>query len=288
MQNSDLYGAILARRSVRRYERAPLDEGTLAQVRAIIAAVRPLVPGNRFYAEIKDLRPGEDPTSELGGYGRIVNPPHYLVPYVVGSEHALTDLGYRSEQIAVRLAAIGIGSCFIGCIGREEAVRARFGLPESARIAALLIFGRPSGGPGGRLFNTLMRTAVGAKNKRPIEGVFYSESFERSARPPQHLVPLLEAARHAPSADNAQPWRFLWHGGQLHLFVKRRNPRYGPGPNAQYNLHDGGLCMGNVLLAMEALGIEGHWALYEGSEPQIPSHPCGFLPMARLCLARAG
>lgn len=286
MQHKDLYRAVLARRSVRRYEHLPLDEGALAQVRAIIAAVHPLVPGNRFYAEIKDLRPGDDPTSELGGYGRIVNPPHYLVPYVIGSEHALTDLGYRSEQIAVRLAAIGIGSCFIGCLGREEAVRARFGLPEGARIAALLIFGRPSRAAGGRTVNSLMRAAVGASKKRPIPSIFFAETFEHSALPPQPIAPLIEAARHAPSAVNAQPWRFLWHGGQLHLFVKRHNLSYGPGASAQYNLHDGGLCMGNVLLALEALGMEGHWILYEGNERDLPPHPARLMPLARLCLAQ--
>lgn len=286
MSHDELYQAILMRRSVRRYDRTPLDEPTLAQVRAIVAGVRPLVPGNQFHALLRELPPGADPVRELGGYGRIVNPPHYLVPYVVGERHALTDLGCRAEQIAVRLAAMGIGSCFIGCLGREEAVRARFGLPEGARIAALLTFGRPSRGASGRAVNSLMRAAVGASRKRPVPSIFFAETFDRPALPPQPIAPLIEAARHAPSAVNAQPWRFLWHGGQLHLFVKRHNLSYGQGASAQYNLHDGGLCMGNVLLALEALGMEGHWVLYESHEREIPPHPARLMPLARLCLAQ--
>lgn len=286
MSHDELYQAILMRRSVRRYDRTPLDEPTLAQVRAIVAGVRPLVPGNQFHALLRELPPGADPVRELGGYGRIVNPPHYLVPYVVGERHALTDLGCRAEQIAVRLAAMGIGSCFIGCLGREEAVRARFGLPEGARIAALLTFGRPARGAGGRTVNSLMRAAVGASKKRPIPSIFFAETFDRPALPPQPIAPLIEAARHAPSAVNAQPWRFLWHGGQLHLFVKRHNLSYGQGASAQYNLHDGGLCMGNVLLALEALGMEGHWVLYESHERELPPHPARLMPLARLCLAQ--
>lgn len=286
MLYDELYQTILARRSVRRYDRTPLDEPTVAQVRAIVAGVRPLVPSNQFHAVLRELPPGADPVRELGGYGRVVNPPHYLVPYVVGERHALTDLGCRAEQIAVRLAAMGIGSCFIGCLGREEAVRARFGLPEGARIAALLTFGRPSSAAGGRTVNSLMRAAVGAGKKRPIPSIFFSETFDHPALPPQPIAQLIEAARHAPSAVNAQPWRFLWHGGQLHLFVKRHNLSYGPGPSAQYNLHDGGLCMGNVLLALEALGMEGHWVLYEGHEREIPPHPARLVPLARLCLAQ--
>jgi len=37
----ELYRAIVARRSVRRYDSTPLDEPTLARVRAIVAGVRP-------------------------------------------------------------------------------------------------------------------------------------------------------------------------------------------------------------------------------------------------------
>jgi hypothetical protein len=40
--------------------------------------------------------------------------------------------------------------------------------------------------------------------------------------------------------------------------------------------------MGNVLLAMQALGIEGRWVLYDGDEPVIPKHPDTLEPLAVL------
>ncbi len=276
----DLYRAIFERRSVRRYDSTPLDAVALARVQATLSAVRPLAPANHYGVRLESAAAAGDVVTALGAYGLIVNPPHYLVPYLVGDEHPLTDLGYRAEQIAVRLAALGVGSCFIGCLGREEAVRARFALPPGARVGALLIFGRPTTALGGRAINALIRSGAGATNKLPAERIFYRETFAAPAAPPPELAPLIEAARRSPSAVDAQPWRILWRGGQLHLFVRRHNPRYGP--KQQYNLYDGGICMGNVALALEALGMEGRWALYSGAEPSIPDHPRDLMPLARL------
>jgi nitroreductase len=281
---SDLYQAILARRSVRRYAKRPLDEATLTQVQEILCGIKPLMPDNRLQVLVKDVLPGEDLVATLGGYGRMVNPPHYLVPYIVGEKHLLEDLGYRVEQIAVRLMALGVGTCYIGSLGREVAVRTRFGLPEEARIGAFLIFGRTSVTPGGGLLNTLIRTAAGAANKMPAKRIFFRDSFDTPTEPPAKLAPLIEAARHAPSAVNAQPWRFLWHDERLYLFVKRNSPRYGIGAAAQYHLYDGGICMANVALALEALRMEGHWQMLARDEAHLPDHPASLQPMARLVL----
>ncbi|HOQ99433.1 MAG TPA: nitroreductase family protein [Anaerolineae bacterium] len=281
---ADLYQAILARRSVRRYDQNALDDDALARVRELATHVQPLEPGNRFEARLQSTAPGQDLVLDLGGYGRVVNPPHFLVPYIVGEAFPYSDLGCRVEQIAVRLAAMDLGSCFIGCVGREEGVRARFGLPPEARVVALLAFGRPSDTLGGRAVNALMRAGVRATDKLPLQRLFYVETLEQPSAPPAGLAPLLEAARQAPSAVNAQPWRFLWQDGQLHLFVKRRSIGYGTTLPMRYSLHDGGACMGNVLLAMEALGIAGHWAPYGQDGLDAPPHPEMLLPLAHLIL----
>ncbi|NIN63640.1 MAG: hypothetical protein GTO63_02765, partial [Anaerolineae bacterium] len=198
LPRTDLYEAILARRSVRRYDRAPLDGATLARVQDIISGVFPLVPEHGFEILVRDVEAGEDLVKYLGGYGRLVNPPHYLAPYMVGQRHVLEDLGYRAEQIAVRLAALGIGTCYIGALYREHEVRARFGLPEGARIGAFLIFGWPSDTLGGRAVNRFLRATVGATRRLPAERLFFQDTFDDPATPPSDISPLIEAARHAP------------------------------------------------------------------------------------------
>lgn len=182
----------------------------------------------------------------------------------------------------MRLAGVGIGSCFVGSLGREEAVRARFGLPNGARIGAFLIFGTPSTGSVDRAISRFIRLTARADEKLSLERIFFAEDFEHPSTPPDQLAPILEAARNAPSATNAQPWRFLWRDGCLHLFVKVSRLAYYGGPRSEYRLYDGGICMGNVLLALEALGTDGRWELYDGTEAGIPEHPEALEPLGRL------
>jgi nitroreductase len=271
---------------VRRYDTAQLDGATLARVQDIISGVLPLVPEHDCEILSRNVEAGEDLVKYLGVYGRLVNPPHYLAPYMVGERHMLEDLGYRAEQIAVRLATMGVGSCYIGALSREHEVRARFSLPEDARVAAFLVFGWPSDTLGGRAANRFLRAVAGATTRLPAERLFFQDTFDDPATPPTDIAPLIEAARNAPSAVNAQPWRFLWHGDQLWLFVTRNNRKYGSGPTEHYCFHDGGIAMANVTLAMEALGMEGGWELLTGIEPHIPKHPENLHPLATLAIER--
>jgi nitroreductase len=237
---------------------------------------------------LHDVDPGENLVETLGAYGRIVSAPHYLVPYSLGDKYTLTDQGYRVEQIAVRLAEQGIGTCYIGSLGREDLVCSRFALPESARIGAFLVFGYPATGRAGHAINASVRWLAGATNKQPVERFFYCDTFDNPTTPSADLAPLIEAARHAPSAANAQPWRFLWQEGVLYLFVKRDNPRYGKGPNAQYRLYDGGICMANVALALEALGLTGNWEPLPDVAAEQLGHPPDLQPLAKLRIHAIG
>jgi len=278
----DLYEAILARRSVRRYDSQQLDEPALDKVTGIISSAKPLVAENQFHVLLRNPPPGTDLARDLGGYGRIVNPPHYLVPYVMGSEHPLVDAGYRAEQIAVRLAALGIGSCFIGALRREADVRTLYELPDTARVASFLVFGRPTAALGGRVTNRILRLAAGADRKLMPADVFFEGDFDHPATPPHRIAPLLEAARCAPSAVNAQPWRFLWQKGMLQVFITTHNWRYGS--QQQYGLHDVGAAMANITLAMEALDVRGQWRMHRGADPSITPHPPSLQPVATLGL----
>jgi nitroreductase len=118
--------------------------------------------------------------------------------------------------------------------------------------------------------------------------MFFEGNFENRATPSGRMARLIEAARHAPSAVNAQPWRFLWVDGSLYLFVTTDNRRYGRGPQQEYRLYDGGVAMANITLAMEALNLNGRWELVEEAEPHIPEHPSNLQPLARLLLEGMG
>ncbi|NLG27877.1 MAG: hypothetical protein GX557_08185 [Chloroflexi bacterium] len=276
-----LYRAILERRSVRRYDSVSLEVGLLARVRALADTVQPLVQTNTWRVLYTDELAREDLAILLGAYGRLLSAPHALVPHLLDGRDALIDLGYRAEQLAVGLALLGLGSCYVGTLAHEGALRARLNLASGATVGALLLYGREATDWPGRALNRTLRGSVGATNKRPVDKLCYVDSFARAGLPPDELLPLLEAARSAPSASNAQPWRFLWRQGVLHLYVTRRNLRYGLGPTQNYRLYDGGICMANVALALRAMGRAGKWQLHTDAAPM---HPDTLEPLAYLVL----
>ena len=280
-----LLQAMLARRSVRRYSREPLDDATLVKVREIAASPKPLIPDNRLEVGMRDDVVRRDLVVLLGAYGRLITPPHALVPHICGASHPLVDLGYRVEQMVVRMTALGVGTCYVGTLPREEQARTTLGIPADARIGALLVFGRASQTAGGRAINSLVRSAAGGGREPDLARWFFRKSFDNPSPPPDSLRPFILAAACAPSACNAQPWRFLWQGDRLWLFVTRNNPKYRGAHSEQYCLYDGGIAMANVSLAMEALGITGAWQLVEANDAAVPAHPANLHPVARLSIA---
>ncbi len=279
-----LYEALLQRRSVRRYAKEPLSSETLQEVQQLAQATKPLFEANRLRVMLRDVVSGEDLVAAMGSCGRMLSPPHFLLPALVGDRCPLVDLGYRMQQLVIRLTMRGIGSCYIGTLGRETDVRARFSLAPDIHIAAFLIFGQPATATGGRVINTVIRRAYGSTNRLPVEELFFQETFEQPSAPPKSLAKLIAAGQRTPSALNVQPWRFLWHKGSLYLFVKAENPRYGGERQQLYRSFDAGLCMANLTLALEALKMPGTWHLYEGKARDIPPYPAHLLPIARLQL----
>ncbi|MGC9467226.1 MAG: nitroreductase family protein [Anaerolineae bacterium] len=281
----DLYQAILQRRSVRRYRNRPLDKQTLEMVDDIIDHALPLVPENRFRVMRRDVVTGEDLIAAMGGYGRILTPPHYMVAYAIGDRMPLTDLGYRMEQVAVQMVQIGLSVSFIGSLNREANVRVRFRLNSEARTGAFLIFGYAAESAPDRTINAVLRRRSGGGSRLDVEEFFFDSAFDQPTAPPKDIAQLIEAARRAPSANNAQPWRFLWQGDTLYLFLQKENPRYGNNPALQeYRYFDGGTCMGNVKMAMDALNIPGEWNLLKTSRVGVPDHPETLEPLAKLTL----
>jgi len=278
----DLYRAIIDRRSVRRYDRTALDAGTIDQVQHFIESAEPLIPENHFDVRHHDgMLIDKDFISSMGAYGYIVTPPHALAPYIIGNSYPLVDLGYRVEQIVVRLTGLDIGTCYIGTLYREEANRARLNLPADSHCGALLVFGYPASSTTGHALNSLMRSVPRGNTRLPMNQIFYQGSFDHPTHPPDDLFPILSAARFSPSAVNAQPWRFLWLDGDLHIFVKRYNPKYGRGPGQAYRYYDGGICLANIKLALNTLELKGEWILH-GQGYEVPNHPHTLEPLAKL------
>lgn len=281
MPDRSLYDAILARKSVRRY--APtVDAETLLGVQEACATIQALVPENQFTATVQALQPNRDLVALLGAYGRLAAPPYVIVPAIEGANHLFVDLGFRAEQIVIRLTRVGLGTCYIGTLSQEDKTRQFFNLNPNQRVGAVIAFGYPASSVAGKTLNLFIRSMAGATNKRPSDRLYYTDLNEDPTTPPPSWAPLIEAARSAPSAVNAQPWRFVGKGNHLLIFTLRHSQKYGSGLGAAYKYYDCGLCIANIYLAMQALDINGSLRLCSEPEEGMPAYPQNYQLLAEL------
>jgi nitroreductase len=279
-----IYPYILSRRSVRKYDQRQLNSADQARIKIILNTTRSLIPDSKFEVILKSKTKGEDLVEILGAYGRFITPPYYLVPYTSEGKNSLVDLGYHSEQIAIQLWLKGIGSCFIGCLSRQKKVRQLFQLPADAQIAAFLVFGYPGEGFGFGTITEITKSIMGIRARKPVEEIFFQDSFDHPAMPVGLWQKITEAARMAPSAVNAQPWRFLLRKNELYLFSMQNNRKYVLPENQDYSLHDSGLCMANIDLALTSFDQKFEWKLLNG-ELDFDNHfPEQLFPLAKLIL----
>lgn len=138
------------------------------------------------------------------------------------------------------------------------------------------------------------------KNRKSIR------SFKRQALPTEVINQLIDAAKAAPSAGNAQPWAFVlatqqktkqalaqaafnqkWLEEAAAVFVvcadmKRAEESYGERGRTLYCIQDTSAAVENILLAATALGLGGCWmgAFHEDEVRSIINSPSEMRPVA--------
>src|SRR5689334_3439847 len=80
---------------------------------------------------------------------------------------------------------------------------------------------------------------------------------------------LVAAGRQAPSADNSQPWRFVWDGERLSLRLDAVRAQQGLGSDHPANLMAIGAVIENLAQAAEAIGLPSE-ALHLGDGGREP------------------
>ncbi|MCL2165667.1 MAG: nitroreductase [Oscillospiraceae bacterium] len=175
---------IRQRKSIRTYERKPLDEATLANVREQIANLKPLYPDIKYSIDIADKTKG------LLAQGS--GAPNFLVFRSEESFDAYTNIGFIGQQMDLYFSANGLGSCWLGMAKPI----AKSDLPYVISMA----FGKPA---------EPLHRSLSEFTRKPLSEI--SEGTDER----------LEAARLAPSGMNAQGWFFVADSGVIRCYRKK-------------------------------------------------------------------
>jgi nitroreductase len=224
MTNEQLYKTIFTRKSIRKYDMAPLPAQTIEELQDFTTMVKPLDESIKIEyvylgtSDVKNLLP--------------IKAPHYICFYSEKKDKYLMNAGFMLQQIDLFLSANGLGSCWLGMARPSKQVpETRNGL----EFVIMIAFGNG--------IDPVRRTSVSEFNRKSLSSVSNVPGAEE----------LLEPARLAPSASNSQPWYFS--GSVDNITVSReklnllRASIYG-----KMNQVDIGIALAHIWLACEHKG----------------------------------
>jgi nitroreductase len=184
----DLFEFIFKRKSVRKYDPAPLDAKTLSEIENFIKNVKPL--NDNIETEMI-IVPKNDVTVMLP-----VISPQYLVISSESKEGYLVNAGFLLQQIDLFLSSIGIGCCYMGMAQPKKEIRKSMKL----EFVIIMALGKPA--------EPLHRDKISEFQRKSLSAITnMSDAFD-----------LLEAVRLAPSASNNQPWFLTGTGNQVNFY----------------------------------------------------------------------
>ena len=223
-----LFDAISCRKSVRKYDPAPLDAQTLAGIANFANKATPLIPGIRTECAV------------AGGVSKGLSPSkatHYMAVYSEDKPNYLTNAGFVLQQTDLYFSSLGLGACWLGMAKPTETVRDGLG------FVITLAFGRPAEPP---------HRALADFKRKSLADIADGGD------------PRLVYARLAPSAVNSQPWFFKCQDGGVHVYRQTLGFLKGKIYN-KMNQIDIGIALCHMWLASEQLGHGFSFAVESGA-----------------------
>ena len=188
MDAEKLYETIFKRKSIRKYESAPLDQTTMDMVRSEIANLTPLLPGIRTEVRIMEA----DTVKGMFMAGA----PHYLAIYSEEKEGFSANAGFMLQQMDLFFSANGLGCCWQGGAKPTKKVDPVAGL----EFVYIVAFGRPT--------ETLHRTSVAEFKRKALSEISDIKGMDE----------MLEPVRLAPSGVNNQSWFYRGDANRIDAY----------------------------------------------------------------------
>jgi hypothetical protein len=208
----ELYDAIIFRKSTRKYSLERLTDEQLLAVRATVDTADRLY--NNIDLRIHLIENGESIHELLpgiiGGYGK-VKAPYYLIITSEEKEGYLQNIGYTLQGVVLGLTTLGLATCWLGGNIKNSPLKSIIDAPEGQILQLMVAFGYPEKGK-----SPFRRSSSEAKRKDVSEITSGTMDITWSR--------IISAIRLSPSAVNAQPWRFVFKEGKVHVYsVKSGN-----------------------------------------------------------------
>ena len=241
--------AIHLRTSVRVYTGEPLAPEHLTMLKGVARTAPRLTDTPVRFAFV------EDPEKVkyilrgiIGNYGKVKDAPLLMVGITGEGPHPHESLGYAMEYLILEATRHRIGTCWNSGMFNRKHVAQEVALSPGEEVLAVSPLGYPI--PSGS--NDLLKSLAGAKKRKHLQDIVFSDQWANDARPlldnRPDLQRIAEAVRWAPSAANRQPWRLIITGTSVVLTSVSKNGGL-----------DSGIAAAHWAIAAHEEGIPGTW-----------------------------
>lgn len=230
---------IKLRKSVRKYKNEGLKEDDIKIVQNSINEAKSLYnnintkilfeeDGQKYYKTVSSL------TKSLF----FVKAPHYLILMSEEKEGYLENIGFIGEQIVLKLAGAGIGTCWIGVDINDKKFEKNYSQGNNLKYIITIGLGYPQ--------EDLEEIENSSRKRKKLDEIFkntrYKEHFEGA-----------KALQAAPSASNRQPWLIYPEDDSWDFYVQSFS---GIKEEKRNNLAkiDGGIGLAHILMESNRKG----------------------------------
>lgn len=239
------------RKSVRTYDKRPLDEKDLQSLKDYAQA-----PENPFDVpiEFRFINAKEHGASSAV----IVGTDLYVAAKVERVRNFEIAYGYTFERFCLFAQSIGVGTVMLA----STISRGAFEKALDVGATEVMPVASPLGYPAKKrsVRETLMRKALKADIRMPFEELFFDETFDKPLTKENagKFASGLEMARLAPSAANKQPCRAVVIGDSVHFYEHKTMKDNSLGDIQKVDV---GIALSHFDLTLREEGVDGHFLL---------------------------
>ena len=247
-----------SRTSTRDFKETRIDENTLKKIFEIVdREAEKLGKEDISFLVNTDGDSVYNALAGVAGYrGIMIKAPAYIALNALNNNpESIVKGAYGMEEIITHLNELGIGSCWVTVSDVETTVKKSAFNFEDGDVNLLLAIGYP-------LDNTVRQNKF--DDRMPTEDMVFFDDFDTPATDEEleqrGLNDIFDYAKFAPSAHNAQPWRFLIVDDEINIYIEDFK--------GDVNLIDAGIIMYYIDELGKSIAMTGSWDI----NPQIENN----------------
>lgn len=238
----NLYEAISARKSIRKFEKRGIEESVMEVLKRFIGELQPIFPEIPY--EIVFHNAQQERPIKKGKF--CVDAPYYISFLSKDTREGQINAGFLMEQMVLFLTSRGIATCYQGNMKFSASCE------EDKQELIVVAAGYP--------VHYLYRKGNTAKRMPLVKQCFFKEEVGKD------VLTILRAANLAPSAMNHQPWRFVVYNNRIHVMTQKET--FFSKKIGCSKFLDTGIALAHMAIAAEELWVDMEWKILENIQNQ--------------------